>query len=165
MVRMENDRGKFVVVCAGYKDKMRNLMKANEGFASRFTHRINIEDYTPGELTEIFRRMAEGQGSPLQVAPGQALKAFRKLSAEKSGKDFGNAREARNMLDSVLGNIGARVNGLPDSQSATETLFTILPEDIPYEEPQVAYEGGVPRGTRSAYRTGRRRRSVECSTR
>ena len=41
MVRMENDRGKFVVVCAGYKDKMRNLMKANEGFASRFTHRTS----------------------------------------------------------------------------------------------------------------------------
>ena len=141
MVRMENDRGKFVVVCAGYKDKMRNLMKANEGFASRFTHRINIEDYTPEELTEIFRRMAEGQG--YSFAGGtldKALKAFRKLSAEKSGKDFGNAREARNMLDSVLGNIGARVNGLPDSQVGKETFFTILPEDIPYEEPKVASE-------------------------
>ena len=111
MVRMENDRGKFVVVCAGYKDKMRNLMKANEGFASRFTHRINIDDYTPEELTEIFRRMAEGQG--YAFADGsldKALKAFRKLSVEKSGKDFGNAREARNMLDSVLGNIGTRGN-------------------------------------------------------
>lgn len=141
MVRMENDRGKFVVVCAGYKDKMRNLMRANEGFASRFTHRINIDDYTPEELTEIFRRMAEGQG--YSFAGGtldKALKAFRKLSAEKSGKDFGNAREARNMLDSVLGNIGTRVNALPDSQVGKETFFTILPEDIPFEEPKVASE-------------------------
>lgn len=141
MVRMENDRGKFVVVCAGYKDKMRNLMKANEGFASRFTHRINIEDYTPEELTEIFRRMAEGQG--YTFADGtldKALKAFRKLSAEKSGKDFGNAREARNMLDSVLGNIGTRVNALPDDEITKDRFFTILPEDIPFKEPKIASE-------------------------
>ena len=141
MVRVENDRGTFVLVCAGDEAKMRNLMKANEGFASRFTHRINIDDYTPEELTEIFRRMAEGQG--YSFAGGtldKTLKAFRKLSAEKSGKDFGNAREARNMLDSVLGNIGARVNALPDSQVGKETFFTILPEDIPFEEPKVASE-------------------------
>ena len=141
MVRMENDRGKFVVVCAGYKDKMRNLMKANEGFASRFTHKINIDDYTPEELTEIFRRMADGQG--YAFADGtldKALKAFRKLSAEKSGKDFGNAREARNMLDSVLGNIGTRVNALPDDQVTKDSFFTILPEDIPFKEPKIASE-------------------------
>lgn len=141
MVRMENDRGKFVVVCAGYKDKMRNLMRANEGFASRFTHRINIDDYTPEELTEIFRRMAEGQGYTFTGGTlDKALKAFRKLSAEKSGKDFGNAREARNMLDSVLGNIGTRVNALPDDEITKDRFFTILPEDIPFKEPKIASE-------------------------
>ena len=44
------------------------------------------------------------------------------------------------MLDSVLGNIGTRVNALPDSQVGKETFFTILPEDIPFEEPKVASE-------------------------
>lgn len=141
MTRMENDRGKFVVICAGYKDKMRNLMKANEGFQSRFTHQINIEDYTPEELVEIFRLRAEKEGYVL--ADGvieRVLKAFKKISQEKAGKSFGNAREARNLLDETIGRIGSRVNRLPDDQLTKESFFTILPEDIPYEEPKVVSE-------------------------
>ena len=141
MTRMENDRGKFVLVCAGYKDEMGNLMKANPGFQSRFTHNINIDDYSPEELTEIFRRNCEGQG--YKLADGvleKALSAFRKIVAEKSGKSFGNAREARNMLDECLGKLGTRVNALPDAEITRDSFFTILPEDIPYEEPKVVSE-------------------------
>ena len=141
MTRMENDRGKFVLVCAGYKAEMGNLMKANPGFQSRFTHSINIDDYTPEELTEIFRRNCESQGYTL--ADGvleKALSAFRKIISEKSGKSFGNAREARNMLDQCLGMLGTRVNALPDAEVTRESFFTILPEDIPYEEPKVVSE-------------------------
>ena len=141
MTRMENDRGKFVLVCAGYKDEMGNLMKANPGFQSRFTHNINIDDYSPEELTEIFRRNCEGQGYTL--ADGvleKVLSAFRKIVAEKSGKSFGNAREARNMLDECLGKLGTRVNALPDAEITRDSFFTILPEDIPYEEPKVVSE-------------------------
>ena len=141
MTRMENDRGKFVLVCAGYKDEMGNLMKANPGFQSRFTHNINIDDYSPEELTEIFRRNCGNQGYTL--ADGvleKALSAFRKIVAEKSGKSFGNAREARNMLDECLGKLGTRVNALPDAEITRDSFFTILPEDIPYEEPKVVSE-------------------------
>ena len=141
MTRMENDRGKFVLVCAGYKDQMGNLMKANPGFESRFTHKINIDDYKPDELTEIFRRRAESEGYTL--ADGvleRVLNALKKISAEKSGKSFGNAREARNLLDQCLGMLGTRVNALPDSEVSRETFFTILPEDVPYKEPKEVSE-------------------------
>lgn len=141
MTRMENDRGKFVLVCAGYKDQMNNLMKANPGFESRFTHKINIDDYKPEELTEIFRRRAESEGYTL--ADGvldKVLNAMKKISAEKSGKSFGNAREARNMLDQCLSMLGTRVNALPDSEVSRDTFFTILPEDVPYKEPKEVSE-------------------------
>lgn len=141
MTRMENDRGKFVLICAGYKDQMGNLMKANPGFQSRFTHSINIDDYSPEELTEIFRRNCESQGYTL--ADGvleKALGAFRKISAEKSGKSFGNAREARDLFNECLGLLGSRVNALPDSEVTRESFFTILPEDIPYEEQKAVGE-------------------------
>lgn len=141
MTRMENDRGKFVLVCAGYKDQMGNLMKANPGFQSRFTHSIHVDDYTPEELTEIFRRNAEGQGYTLaEGVLEKALGAFRKIAAEKSGKSFGNAREARGLFDQCLGLLGTRVNALPDSEVSRETFFTILPEDVPYEEPKEVSE-------------------------
>ncbi len=141
MVRMENDRGKFVLVCAGYKDKMGNLMKANEGFQSRFTHQINIEDYEPSELTEIFRRNAEKEGYIFgEGALDRALSAFKQIKAAKSGKSFGNAREARNMLNNVQAAMGTRISKLPDDQFTKEVFFTILPEDIPYEEPKIVTE-------------------------
>lgn len=141
MTRMENDRGKFVVVCAGYKDKMRNLMKANEGFQSRFTHQIDIEDYKPEELVEIFRLRAQGEGYTLaEGVLEKVLKAFKKISQEKAGKSFGNAREARNLLDEAIGHIGSRINSMPEEQLSKESFFTILPEDIPYEEPKLVSE-------------------------
>lgn len=141
MTRMEDDRGKFVVICAGYKDRMDNLMKANQGFSSRFTHRINIEDYSPEELTEIFRRMAESREYIISEGTlDTVLKYFRKTVSEKSGKDFGNAREARNLLDIVSGAIATRVNSIPKENVSRETLLTIIPGDIPYEEPKAVTE-------------------------
>lgn len=135
LTRMENDRGKFVVVCAGYKDKMRNLMKANEGFRSRFTHEIHIDDYSAEELVEIYRLRAQNEGYTLADGVIEKLmKAFRKLILEKSGKNFGNAREARNLLDETLGRLGSRVNAISEDQCRKEDYFTILPEDIPYDE-------------------------------
>ena len=40
--RMEDDRGKFVVIAAGYKDRMDAFLQANPELASRFTHRMNL---------------------------------------------------------------------------------------------------------------------------
>lgn len=138
LTRMENDAGKFVLVCAGYKHKMDNLLKANEGFASRFTHRIHIEDYTPGELTEIFRRSANRQGYELgEGTLDKVMSAFRQMIREAAGGSFGNAREARTMLNDTVGRIAMRVAANPDS---LDSAFTILPEDIPYEEPKEVSE-------------------------
>ena len=54
MKRMEDDRGKFIVVVAGYEDKMFDWMQINEGLSSRFSHKIHIDDYNSDELFELF---------------------------------------------------------------------------------------------------------------
>ena len=53
MKRMEDDRGKFVVIAAGYRTEMDNLFRINPGFRSRFNYFLNIDDYTPEQLYEI----------------------------------------------------------------------------------------------------------------
>ena len=58
MKRMEDDRGKFVVVAAGYRDEMENFLAVNPGLASRFSHKMHIDDYTADELSEIYIKMA-----------------------------------------------------------------------------------------------------------
>ena len=59
MKRMEDDRGKFVVIAAGYKDKMEEFLQMNPGLASRFTHKLHIDDYNEDELLSIFKSMAQ----------------------------------------------------------------------------------------------------------
>lgn len=143
MKRMEDDRGKFVVICAGYKDNMDNFLKVNDGLASRFNFRIHIDDYTPEELTEIFRQNAEKQGYAL--ADGvleKALSALRKISAEKSGKSFGNAREARDLFNQCVSNQASRLTAKSGSGAGItrDAFLTIIPEDVPYKEPKEVSE-------------------------
>ena len=59
--RMEDDRGKFMVVVAGYKKPMENFLTANEGLKSRFTKYFNLEDYNPDELAAIFASLSDKQ--------------------------------------------------------------------------------------------------------
>ena len=50
MKRMEDDRGKFIVIAAGYRTEMENLFRINPGVRSRFSYFLNIEDYNPDQL-------------------------------------------------------------------------------------------------------------------
>ena len=59
MKRMEDDRGKFVVIAAGYRSEMENLFRINVGFRSRFSYFLNIEDYSPEQLFDIMNMFAK----------------------------------------------------------------------------------------------------------
>ena len=50
---MENQREDFVVILAGYQDRMETFFQYNPGFRSRVAHHINFPDYTLEELTAI----------------------------------------------------------------------------------------------------------------
>ena len=109
MKRMEDDRGKFVVIAAGYKDKMEEFMMMNAGLASRFTHKLHIDDYDPDELLAIYKHMA--QKEQYQFTPEAELKALDKIYKMVLTKteSWGNAREMRNLLDSTIQHLSERV--------------------------------------------------------
>ena len=44
--RLEDDRGKFICIVAGYTRQMHDFIDSNPGMKSRFTQTINFEDYT-----------------------------------------------------------------------------------------------------------------------
>ena len=58
---MEDRRGQFVVIAAGYNKEMADFIASNSGLESRFTKTIDFRDYTAEELAEIFRRMVKGK--------------------------------------------------------------------------------------------------------
>jgi SpoVK/Ycf46/Vps4 family AAA+-type ATPase len=130
MKRMEDDRGKFVVIAAGYKDKMEEFLQMNAGLASRFTHKLHIDDYNEDELLAIYKKMA--QKDQYTLAPAAEFKVLNVIYKMVMNKDenFGNAREMRNLLDETIQQLSIRVSQLPPNEVTTETYQLIQPEDI-----------------------------------
>ena len=128
--RMEDDRGKFVVIAAGYRDKMEEFLQMNPGLASRFTHKLHIDDYNEDELLAIFKQMA--QKDQYTLSPTAEFKALDTIYKMVLGKDesWGNAREMRNLLDATIQRLSLRVSKMPSDQVTKETYQIILPEDI-----------------------------------
>ncbi len=130
MKRMEDDRGKFVVIAAGYKDKMDEFLQMNAGLASRFTHKLHIEDYNEDELLAIFKHMAQKEQYTLSpTAEFKALDTIYKMVLAKN-ESWGNAREMRNLLDATIQKLSERVSNMPPEQVTKETYQIILPEDL-----------------------------------
>ncbi len=130
MKRMEDDRGKFVVIAAGYQKEMEDFMNVNPGLASRFTHKMHIEDYNEDELLAIFKKMASKDNYTLSPAAEFKLMDLICRKVVSKSDSFGNAREMRNMLDETIQQLSVRVSGMPQNEVTQETYQMILPEDI-----------------------------------
>ncbi len=103
---MEDKRGKFCVIMAGYKDEMAEMISTNPGLASRIQFTLDFEDYTREELGEIAVRMLESKG---YVIRDDALKLVLDLTDHFRKQDnFANARTVRNILDQVIMNQNLR---------------------------------------------------------
>lgn len=133
MKRMEDDRGKFVVIAAGYKDEMEAFLAVNPGLASRFTHKMHIDDYNEDELLAIYKKMASKDNYKLSPEAEFKLMDFICRKVINKSNSFGNAREMRNMLDATIQQLSMRVSSLPQSEITQETYQLIMPEDIKEE--------------------------------
>ena len=136
MKRMEDDRGKFVVIAAGYRTEMDNLFRINPGFRSRFNYFLNIEDYTPEQLYEIMLVFAKEKK---YLFSEQAEALTKKMITElynSRDKDFANGRTMRSLFDQICKKQAQRLQGQSISTMSNEELMTIEDQDIPYEAPQ-----------------------------
>ena len=130
MKRMEDDRGKFVVIAAGYRDEMETFLAVNPGLASRFSHKMHIDDYNEDELLAIFKKMAQKDNYKLTPeAEFKLLDVICHMVINKN-ESFGNAREMRNLLDATIQQLSLRVSELPQGEVTQETYQLIVPEDI-----------------------------------
>lgn len=131
MKRMEDDRGKLVIIVAGYKQPMDEFMNANPGLNSRFTHRLHIDDYNEDELLAIYKQMAANQQYTL--APEAEYKLMDRIFQMVAAKDanFGNAREMRTLLDATIQQLSQRVASMPKASLTPDDYQRITADDIP----------------------------------
>jgi SpoVK/Ycf46/Vps4 family AAA+-type ATPase len=128
---VEDRRGAFVAIAAGYTKEMGDFLAANSGMASRFNETVNFRDYTAAELEEIFRRMVAKEQLALDAeADGFIHNYFSKIYLTRTA-NFGNAREVRNVLDRAIKNQGVRLLALKGTQDyKPEASYVLTRADI-----------------------------------
>jgi SpoVK/Ycf46/Vps4 family AAA+-type ATPase len=102
--RMEDDKGKFILIAAGYTDETNNFLSVNPGLSSRFYKRIHFEDYSPSELFVIATKFLLDKKLHLGEEAAKLLSSFFNEAFQKRDKRFGNARFVRNITDKTIRN-------------------------------------------------------------
>lgn len=104
---LEDQRGRLVVIIAGYEADIDRLLASNDGLRSRFAHRFRFETYSPEELVAIARVLAAGRDDVLEQGAVDALLATCEKLATTTIKahsaiDFaGNGRFVRKALEAA----------------------------------------------------------------
>ena len=97
---MENNRNDLVVIFAGYPEKMDSFINSNPGLKSRIQHHIHFDDYSVFELLKITNYMLNKLNFTItQDAKHLLTQHFINI---KNNKNFGNAREVRNIIEQAI---------------------------------------------------------------
>lgn len=118
---MEDKKGEFVVIFAGYKEEMRQFMDSNSGIASRIGYTFDFTDYTEDELTEIFKIKIKKSGMKYTDDVLEKTKEICKIYRKR--KNFGNGRFIDKFIQETLINHAKNYN--------ENNLETITIEDLP----------------------------------
>ncbi len=118
---MEDKRGQFCCILAGYKDEMKDLLSTNPGFESRIQFTLDFPDYTREELKEIAKVFLTKKKYEIEDAALERLLDVAEYY--RNQPNFANARTVRNILDQVLMNQNLRTEDSDDDN-------TVIVDDI-----------------------------------
>lgn len=130
--RMEDERGKFVVILAGYTKEMEDFINSNPGLQSRFSRYIEFSDYNADELYQIFIKQLKQFDYTMNSEASVALQSYFAYQVMHKDKNFGNARFVRNVFERTLQRQATRLS--KEVNLTTEKLAEITKEDLPTEE-------------------------------
>lgn len=131
MTVLSDPKSETLVVLAGYEDKMKELLDANPGLASRFPVHLHFPDYTVDELM----LMAESWFTENKYkANAQVMQRIRSVIEKViNEKGFGAGRFIHTFIENtILPNMATRLYArVPLVEYDNKVLARILPEDVP----------------------------------
>jgi stage V sporulation protein K len=122
--RMEDHRGRLIVICAGYPKLMNAFLNSNPGLRSRFSRELEFPDYGTTELVTITEKMATDGDYHLGAGVHESLT----LIFESMVRDerFGNARVSRNLFEQAINTQALRLTGAGQAQSLDARSLSTL---------------------------------------
>lgn len=136
IIELENHSMDKLVIFAGYggKDvrkednKMQLFLDANPGIQSRINSTIYFPTYTADEMLEVFLCIAKRNQYKVEEGVYDDIKKH--FATRILTKDFGNGREARNLLDACTIYLAERVMSKNMTQITSEDVMLIKVEDV-----------------------------------
>lgn len=128
--RMEDLRGQFIVIAAGYTDNMNDFLKANPGLNSRFDKKYFFEDYNTEEMMQIADVFLKPENLILNSEAKAHLQSYFTELYQHRDKYFGNGRAVRQTIEEVIKNQHLRMANIPAAQRNIQDLQTIILEDV-----------------------------------
>lgn len=128
--KMEDLRGKFAVIVAGYTDNMKVFLESNPGLKSRFDKVYEFKDYSVDQLYNIAAELFKKEDlAPSDEAIIHIKKYLQELYDTKD-KFFGNGRTIRNMVNQAVRNQHLRLAAIPSAERTAEMLATLTLDDV-----------------------------------
>jgi SpoVK/Ycf46/Vps4 family AAA+-type ATPase len=128
--RMDDDRGLFVVIVAGYARNMDQFMESNPGLKSRFDRVLHFNDYSTAELNEIALCLFAREGvSPVAEAGDHLRRYFAALGAV-GDPNLGNARVVRRVCEKAIRNHDLRLAAQPVKARKSKKAGILILEDV-----------------------------------
>jgi SpoVK/Ycf46/Vps4 family AAA+-type ATPase len=142
--RMEDRRGEFIVIAAGYTQNMEKFMESNPGLKSRFDKVFYFEDFNANELyTVAINQLAENNIAP-DTAAAEHLQKYIEFMYKNRDKYFGNGRSVRKVIEEAIRNQHLRLSELPKNKQTAKAINTLVLEDV--EEFSTDIKPGTPGG-------------------
>ncbi|UOF90596.1 AAA family ATPase [Fodinisporobacter ferrooxydans] len=126
---MDEQRGNLVVILAGYKKEMEELLHVNPGLKSRIRFHLEFPDYQASELVEIFKQKAAQEKFEMPSEVEERLwEYFINCTAAFDGMS-GNGRLAENVFEKTRLALATRIQN--HGMDQMEDLLTLTVADIP----------------------------------
>ncbi len=128
--RMEDHRGKFGVIVAGYTQNMHDFINSNPGLKSRFDKYFIFPDYSPDEMMIIALSMYRKEGVMPDEEAAVHLKKYFDFLFKRRDEHFGNARTVRQVVLESVKNQNLRLASIKKEERTPELINTVIYADV-----------------------------------
>lgn len=128
--KMEDMRGEFAIIAAGYTQEMKVFLDSNPGLRSRFDSIYKFEDYTPQELMDIALKMFQDESVEPNQDAKKHLEKYFEFHYKDRDKFFGNARVVRKVVLESIKNQQLRLSSISPESRTEEMLHKITYQDV-----------------------------------
>lgn len=128
--QMEDRRGEFSLIVAGYPKEMSIFLDSNPGLRSRFDNHLIFNDYNAEELLEIAKIQIQKAGMTADADVYAHLQSYFRFHANNRNQYFGNGRFVRKVIEKAIRNQNLRMCQVPKTERTELMIKSLTLSDV-----------------------------------